>query len=84
RHWQPRMQTLIDELVTERSVLRLSYLADLEDPDLVEGRLAAIKKQVTDAWPEADAGYALTVEQQTFWRRGAPVQRPAGSQEASK
>ena len=84
RHWQPRMQQLIDELVKERSVLRLSYLADLEAPSLVAARLAAIKAKVTEAWPEAGADYPLTVEQQTFWRRGAPVQRPAGNQGARK
>jgi uncharacterized repeat protein (TIGR01451 family) len=84
KHWQPRLQTLIDELVKERSVLRLSYLADLESPDLVEARLAAIKAKVIEAWPEAGADYPLTVEQQTFWRRGAPVQRPVGNQGARK
>jgi hypothetical protein len=84
KHWQPRLQTLIDELVKERSVLRLSYLADLEGPDLVEARLAAIKAKVIEAWPEAGADYPLTVEQQTFWRRGAPVQRPVGNQGARK
>lgn len=84
RHWQPRLQTLIDELVKEPAVLRLSYLADLEDPALVEARLAAIKAQVTQAWPTAGASYPLTVEQQTFWRRGAPVQRPASNQGARK
>ncbi|MBF6023999.1 isopeptide-forming domain-containing fimbrial protein [Lysobacter niastensis] len=84
RHWQPRMQTLLDELVKEPAVLRLSYLADLEDPQLVEARLEAIKQQVTQAWPSAGASYPLTVEQQTFWRRGAPVQRPAGNEGASK
>jgi large repetitive protein len=84
RQWQPRLQTLIDELVKERAVLRLSYLADLEDPDLVEARLAAIKAKVTEAWPSAGASYELTVEQQTFWRRGAPVQRPTGNQGARK
>jgi capsid protein len=78
------MQTLIDELVKERAVLRLSYLADLEDPDLVEARLAAIKAKVTEAWPTAGADYELTVEQQTFWRLGAPVQRPTGNQGARK
>ena len=82
--WQPRIQTLIDELVKERSVLRLSYLADLEDPDLVEARLAAIKAKVIEAWPDAGADYPLTVEQQTFWRRGAPVKRPVGNQGAGK
>src|SRR5207342_13854 len=84
RQWQPRMQTLIDELVKERAVLRLSYLADLENPDLVEARLAAIKAKVTEAWPTAGADYELTVEQQTFWRLGAPVQRPTGNQGARK
>lgn len=83
-HWQPRMQTLIDELAKEPSVLRLSYLADLEEPKLVEARLAAIKAQVTKAWPNAGASYPLTVEQQTFWRRGAPMQRPVDDQGASK
>lgn len=84
RQWKPRLQTLIDELVKERAVLRLSYLADLENEDLVEARLAAIKTQVTEAWPTAGADYELTVEQQTFWRLGAPVKRPVGNQGASK
>lgn len=84
RQWKPRLQTLIDELVKERAVLRLSYLADLENQDLVEARLAAIKTQVTEAWPTAGADYELTVEQQTFWRLGAPVKRPVGNQGASK
>jgi len=84
RQWKPRLQTLIDELVKERAVLRLSYLADLENQDLVEARLAAIKAQVTEAWPTAGADYELTVEQQTFWRLGAPVKRPVGNQGASK
>ncbi len=84
RHWQPRLQMLLDELVKEPAVLRLSYLGDLEDPDLVEARLASVKAQVTQAWPTAGGNYELTVEQQTFWRRGAPVQRPAGNQGARK
>ena len=84
RHWQPRLQTLLEELAKEHSVLRLSYLADLEAPALVEARLAAIKAQVVEAWPTAGANYELTVEQQTFWRRGAPVQRPEGDEGARK
>jgi uncharacterized repeat protein (TIGR01451 family)/fimbrial isopeptide formation D2 family protein len=84
RHWQPRMQTLLDELAKEPAVLRLSYLADMEDPELVEARIAAIKEQVMQAWPSAGANYQLTVEQQTFWRRGAPVQRPATNTGARK
>ena len=84
RHWQPRLQTLLDELVKQPAVLRLSYLADLENPDLVEARMAAIKQEVMQAWPSAGANYQLTVEQQTFWRRGAPVQRPADNQGARK
>ena len=37
--WMPRLELLIDELRAAPAVLRLSYLADLEDPALVDARL---------------------------------------------
>lgn len=83
RHWEPRLQALIDELVKEPAVLRLSYLADMEHPALVEERIAAIKAKVVEAWPSAGASHELDVEQQIFWRRGAPVQRPASPQQGA-
>ena len=68
-HWRPRLALLLEQLGKEPAVLRLSYAADVEDPDLVERRLAALKRQILDAW---QAPYPLTVEPEVFWQRGAP------------
>jgi uncharacterized repeat protein (TIGR01451 family) len=72
--WRPRIALLLDELRRAPAVLRLSYLADLEDPRLVEQRLDALRKEVLDAWTgHADCcAYELEVETEVFWRRGAP------------
>ena len=83
--WQPRIHTLLEELRKAPSVLRLSYLADLEDPHLVDQRLDAIKRELMDDWRSADQSrstwsadqrYALTVESEIFWRRGSPLKQP--------
>jgi hypothetical protein len=65
---------LLDELRKAPAVLRLSYLADLEDPRLVEQRLDTLRKDVLDAWTghEDCCAYELEVETEVFWRRGAP------------
>jgi hypothetical protein len=70
--WKPRIALLLDELRRSPSTLRLSYVADIEDPELVEQRLASIKKQVMEAWQALDCCYQLTVEPEVFWRRGGP------------
>jgi large repetitive protein len=70
--WQPRMDLLLAELRKAPSVLRLSYLADVEDEQLVQRRLQAVKQQILDAWKAADSSYALEVEPEVFWRRGGP------------
>ena len=70
--WQPRMDLLLAELRKAPSVLRLSYLADVEDEQLVQRRLKAVKQQILDAWKAADSSYALEVEPEVFWRRGGP------------
>ena len=67
--WQPRIGLLLKELRKAPSVLRLSYLADIENKGLVEARLKAIKKEITGKW---DGGYRLTIETEVFWRRGSP------------
>jgi uncharacterized repeat protein (TIGR01451 family) len=74
--WKPRIDLLLEELRKEPGVLRLSYIADIEDKALVERRMEAIKKQLTNAWEATKSGYALTIEPEVFWRRGAPVKRP--------
>jgi large repetitive protein len=71
--WQPRIPKLLDELRKAPSVLRLSYLADVERESLVNKRLAALQKEITGQWDRWDGGYPLAVETEIFWRRGAPV-----------
>jgi hypothetical protein len=68
-HLQPRIDLLLKELRKAPSVLRLSYLADVENEGLVEKRLKALKKEIDGKW---DGGYRLTIETEVFWRRGSP------------
>jgi hypothetical protein len=70
--WEPRLPQLIVELKKDFSVLRLSYLADVEREDLVQDRLEALKKEITRQWDRADGGYRLAIETEVFWRRGGP------------
>jgi uncharacterized repeat protein (TIGR01451 family) len=69
--WRSRVDLLLEELRKGPAVLRLSYVADNEDAGLVNRRLEAVKRQITDAW-KASNGYVLTIEPEVFWRRGAP------------
>ena len=68
--WQPRLNTLLEELRKAPSVMRLSFIADTEDAALVERRMEAIKGQLTkDAasgassnmyYPEAFPAFAIS------------------------
>ncbi len=82
--WQPRMNLLLEELRKSPSVLRLSYLADIEDEQLVDRRMNAIKQQVMEAWKAMGGGYALTIEPEVFWRRGGPPKQSIGTVRASR
>jgi len=72
--WKPRLALLIEELRKAPATLRLSYLADVEEEGLVDRRLAAIEQAISDAWRTVDA-YALDIEREVYWRRGAPPDR---------
>ena len=73
--WKPRIALLLEELAKEPAILRLSYVADLEDAGLVDRRLGAVKQEIVEAWKALDR-YPLTIETEKFWRRGAPPDRP--------
>ncbi len=59
------------------AVLRLSYLADVEDADLVERRVQAIRRQITESWEAKNSSYQLTIEPEVFWRLGGPPEKSA-------
>jgi hypothetical protein len=63
---------LLDELKKSLSVLRLSYLGDVEREGLVKERLDVLKKEIIRQWKDSDGGYPLVIETEIFWRRGAP------------
>jgi uncharacterized repeat protein (TIGR01451 family) len=73
--WQPKISQLLEELLKAPSVLRLSYLADVEAEDLVEERLDALKKAIAREWKRSAGGYRLDIETEIFWRRGGPPRR---------
>jgi uncharacterized repeat protein (TIGR01451 family) len=76
--WKPRIELLIEELRRAPAVLRVSYLADLEDRQLVERRVDALKQEILRAWNAAEdcCTYTLEIEPEVFWRRGAPPDEP--------
>jgi uncharacterized repeat protein (TIGR01451 family)/fimbrial isopeptide formation D2 family protein len=71
--WRPGIARLLEELKKAPSVLRLSYLVDVERKGLVRERLEALKKKITKQWERSDGGYRLVIETEIFWRRGAPL-----------
>jgi uncharacterized repeat protein (TIGR01451 family) len=75
--WQPRMELLLTELRKAPSVLRLSYLAEVEDEQLVQRRLSSVKQQVLKGWKAIDGAYQLTIEPEVFWRTDGPPKQPA-------
>ncbi|MGD8339259.1 MAG: hypothetical protein PVH89_00675 [Gammaproteobacteria bacterium] len=70
--WESRIVLLLDQLVASPSVLRLTYLADIEDPRLVEDRLAFMEDEISMRWEAQQAPYELEIETQIFWRLGGP------------
>jgi len=82
--WRPRVNLLLEELRKAPSVLRLSYVADTEDEALVERRLEAFKRQLTEAWDAKKDGYVLAIEPEVFWRRGGPPKRLDGRMPGSR
>jgi hypothetical protein len=74
--WRPRLDLLLAELRKSRSVLHLSYLADVEDKPLVDRRLAAVEQTIKDAWRAMNCCYELTIEREVYWLRGSPPKEP--------
>ena len=71
--WRQRINLLMEKLVEAPSVLRLTYLGDVESPDLVEERLQSMKDEIEERWAELDCCYRLEIETEVYWRRGKPA-----------
>jgi len=71
--WTYKIDQLLAELKKEPSVLRLSYLIDVERKGLAQERLEALKKEIVKGWKQSGNGYRLDIETEIFWRRGAPM-----------
>ncbi|MEJ2362738.1 MAG: SdrD B-like domain-containing protein [Gammaproteobacteria bacterium] len=71
--WRPKIAELLEQLKKAPSVLRLSYLADVEPKGLVKDRLDALKKQIAGLWEQSGGGYRLAIETEIFWRRGTSM-----------
>jgi hypothetical protein len=82
--WQPRVDLLLAELRKAQSVLRLSYVADVEDAALVDRRLEAVTKTIRDGWHAQNPSYELTIEREVFWLRGGPPKQPLERLRGSK
>jgi uncharacterized repeat protein (TIGR01451 family) len=74
--WRPRLDLLLAELRKSRSILRLSYLADVEDKQLADRRLESVDHTISDAWHAMNCCYELTIEREVFWLRGSPPKDP--------
>ncbi|MEJ2563549.1 MAG: SdrD B-like domain-containing protein, partial [Anaerolineales bacterium] len=70
--WKPRIALLLKELKKAPSILRLSYLGDIEKEGLVQKRMKSLKKIITKEWKQSGADYRLIIETEIYWRRGAP------------
>ena len=73
--WKPRMDLLMGELKKAPSILRLAYMAEVEDEKLVEARLKAMKQEIEGLWAQQSGAYELVIETEVFWRLGAPPSR---------
>lgn len=70
--WLYRIELLIDQLKDKPSILRLSYLADIESSDLVDERLETVQEAILEKWQKINS-YDLKIETEIFWRRGGPA-----------
>lgn len=70
--WKQRIALLIVELEKAASVLRLSYLAEIEKESLVKERLKVVQQEIEKLWKQKNGGYDLGIETEVFWRTGSP------------
>jgi uncharacterized repeat protein (TIGR01451 family) len=70
-HWRSRLPLLLAELEKAPSILRLSYVADLENAGLVRRRMRVMEERIREMWDKSGT-YELEIETEVYWRRGGP------------
>jgi uncharacterized repeat protein (TIGR01451 family) len=73
--WLSRISLLVGKVAESPSILRLTYLADVEEASLVKDRLEDTKKEIERRWKDLDCCYKLEIETEILWRRGKPPDR---------
>jgi uncharacterized repeat protein (TIGR01451 family)/fimbrial isopeptide formation D2 family protein len=71
--WKPRIEMLLAEMRKAPSILRISYLGDVEDPAVAKARTEAVKREIAARWEQGF--YQLTIETEVYWRRGGPPEK---------
>ncbi|HEX7028645.1 MAG TPA: hypothetical protein VF268_15490, partial [Gammaproteobacteria bacterium] len=74
QHWRYVIDDLFEQLQKEPSVLRVTYLGDIESEALAKRRVQAIKQLIEQRWQALSCCYNLEVETEVFWRTGRPGQ----------
>jgi hypothetical protein len=67
----------MEQLQVAPAVLRLTYLADIEDPRLVNRRLDVLEAEIESRWEAQGGNYRLDIEAEVFWRLGSPPEIPS-------
>ena len=60
--WLRAVDKLISVLATDKSTLRLTYIAKTKDKKLVAERIAGVEKLILSRWAEQGGGYELPIE----------------------
>jgi uncharacterized repeat protein (TIGR01451 family) len=60
--WLQQLDALPAQLKERPSVVRLAYQPGADAPDLVRGRIEAIRRQIQDRWREQKGEYTLNIE----------------------
>jgi uncharacterized repeat protein (TIGR01451 family) len=71
--WKPRIEMLLAEMRKAPSILRISYLGDVEDPAVAKARTEVVKREIAARWEQGF--YQLTIETEVYWRRGGPPEK---------
>ncbi len=74
--WKVSLDTVLEQLRKQPSVLRLVYLGDAESAALARARIRALTAIIQRRWKAAGAPYTLAIETELYWRRGRPGGAP--------